>query len=80
MSALLKWVLVGVVVVMGYNWWRRQVLARKAPQDKTPPGPQLVQACAHCGVHVAAPEVVRGQKGVYCSVQHLKAHGDQATI
>ena len=77
MNALLKWVLVGVVVVMGYNWWRRQSIARTTARDKMPADPQWVQACAHCGVHVAAAEVVRGQQGVYCSVQHLKAHGDQ---
>jgi uncharacterized protein len=77
MSIVLKWLLVAVVVYLGYNWWRRQIAGPKAPHAGQASGTQLTQGCSHCGVHAASLEMVRGQRGVYCCIQHCQAHGDQ---
>jgi hypothetical protein len=80
MSVLLKWVLVALVVGLGYNWWRRQRTSQPASANPPDPStPQLTQACAYCGVHAASLEMIHGRIGNYCCIQHCQAHGDTPT-
>ena len=78
MSLVLKWVLIALVVGWGIWSWRRMQRPRPSAPPK-PPGAatqQLTAACAHCGVHAARAEMVVGQRGVYCCIQHAQAQGD----
>jgi uncharacterized protein len=36
-------------------------------------------ACQHCGLHMPEADMVKGQKGVYCSQAHCQAAADQQT-
>ena len=52
-------------------WRKRRVdhLAAHTP-SKAPPQPQIMQACAHCGMHLPSADTVAGRNGVYCCVAH----------
>lgn len=70
MARLLIWLLIAGVV-----WWmwtgRRRV--RPPPARPAPPPTQLttMQRCAHCGVHLPAPEALQDRDGrPYCSAAH----------
>lgn len=80
MSLILKWVLIAAVVAWGIWTLRRNAMAaRHQVKPKTNSRGELVQAtqaCSHCGVHAAEAEMLRGQRGVYCCIQHCQAQGD----
>lgn len=82
MSLILKWVLIAAVVAWGIWTLRRNAMALrdqgkpKAKTNNRGEGVQATQACSHCGVHAAEAEMLRGQRGVYCCIQHCQAHGD----
>jgi uncharacterized protein len=69
-----------LAVVLGVVWWARSRSPRAKPRSPTPrpkpPEPQAMVACATCGLNLPRSEAVVGSDGLYCSVAHLKAHGD----
>ena len=54
---------------------RRQESAEPPVQRSATPKQLPMLACAHCGMHVPAHEMLKGQGGkVYCSLAHQQAH------
>ena len=71
----LFWLLVILLV-----WWAFQRMKKSAsppPGTQTPPNPQDMTRCAHCGIHLPHDEAVRGEKGLYCSAEHRLAAQDR---
>ena len=69
----MKFLLVLVVVLIGFYLWRSGRAQRSArSRDAATPKPGLVEMvpCAHCGVHCARDEAVVGKAGTYCTAQH----------
>ena len=69
----MKFLLVLVVVLIGFYLWRSGRARRSArTRDAATPKPGLVEMvpCAHCGVHCARDEAVVGKAGIYCTAQH----------
>lgn len=71
----MKYLLVLVVILVGFWAWRsqRQAEIGQQPRRKAtsgPKGPARMVACRHCGTHVPDGEQVRGQLGDYCCADH----------
>lgn len=70
----MKFLLVAVVILILAWRWRtaRSTTLNQRAQPKTPsPATALsMVVCRHCGVHIPAPDAVRGAQGVYCSNAH----------
>ena len=64
--------LAGVVL-----WWLvRGSLRRARPprgQGASPPEPQAMLSCAHCGLHLPRDEALPGRGGVFCDAAHRDA-------
>jgi uncharacterized protein len=69
MRALL---LLAVVLVGVWFWRQRQGHAQKPVPPPEPSVPLDMVRCAHCGLHITAPEAVPGKRGQYCSQEHLQ--------
>lgn len=71
----MKFILILVAVLVLF-WLVRSSLRRaRPPAPEAPPagGPQPMLACAHCGVHLPANEVLPGRGGVFCGDAHRAA-------
>lgn len=69
----MKLVLVLVVALCGVWLWRSNREARakvKRQRSQTLQTPTEMVRCAHCSVHVALTEALRGKKGDYCCLDH----------
>ena len=77
-------VLLAVLAVVLGVWRSRQTKSesgsgsespvRPAPRPPTPPLPQEMVACAHCGLHLPASEALRDAQGrPYCGQAHRLA-------
>ncbi len=65
--------LVLLVVVGGVMWWmlsRRPVVKQRKRQTQAP---QHMVVCAHCKVHLPAPEATLSDGMAYCSEAHRVA-------
>jgi len=57
-------------------WLWRSGRRSDSPSDQatstppTPPGPQEMVRCAHCGVHLPHSDALVGRIGLYCSKEH----------
>jgi uncharacterized protein len=69
-----------IVIVLAVLWLARAGRSRGAarPPSGTPPQPQAMVACAHCGVHLPRGDAVAGAQDLYCSEAHRLARGDRA--
>ena len=79
----MKYLLVLAVILVVVWLWRKG--QRDAQRSRTPPPapapapgeiapPQAMVRCAHCGLHLPAPDAVRGADGaVYCCAAHRQA-------
>jgi len=76
----MKYLLVIVVVMIGFFVWRASREGRKPPPP--PPSPsgkpaappasiEMVQ-CARCGIHCPSNDAIAGKLGVYCTAQHRR--------
>ncbi|WP_066701977.1 PP0621 family protein [Curvibacter delicatus] len=67
----MKFLLLLVVVVAAVWLWRSGRLADAASKQKpSPPPPQDMVRCAHCGVHFPQADAFAGRNGLYCCVEH----------
>ena len=69
-------VLTAVFVLL---WLIRGGTSRRQPPPSagrkgTPPKPQAMLACAQCGVHLPASDVLPGRGGVFCGEPHRAAY------
>ncbi|KWT74944.1 MULTISPECIES: PP0621 family protein [unclassified Variovorax] len=81
----MKYLLVLAIILVAVWLWRKA--RREELQSRTPPPPsapapepgsigppQAMLRCAHCGLHLPAPDAVRGADGTaYCSAAHRRA-------
>lgn len=71
--AVLLWLVRGTV--------RRARPPRDPARDATPPAPQIMLRCAHCGLHLPRDDALPGRGGVFCDAAHRaafeKAHPPQ---
>jgi uncharacterized protein len=75
----MKWLLALLLVVAALWWLQRGRLRSHAQTQRKPPrqGPQVMRACARCGVHMAEQDMVQGLRGHYCGDEHLRQSGDR---
>ncbi len=73
----MKYLLVLIVVMIGFWVWRSNRAEEKSEsrraQPKQPKQPKAVVdmvGCDVCGLHCPREDVVKGRKGMYCSIQH----------
>jgi uncharacterized protein len=73
----MKYILVLVVVWVGYQLWRRARIADQAAQ-KSPPQPShaplAMVACAHCGTHLPQTEALSDNGHFFCNAEHRDRH------
>ncbi len=74
----MKYLLVLVVVLIGFYLWRSSREGREPPAVRRPgkppgaaPSIEMVQ-CAHCGIHCPSTDAIAGKHGVYCTAQHRR--------
>jgi uncharacterized protein len=78
---VMKFLLVALVLVIGFFIWRSN--RRESVGSKPVPPPQAnkplqdMVACAHCGLHLPRSEAVLGRRALYCSSNHLSLGGDE---
>lgn len=66
--------LILLVMLLGVWLWRgnRESSSKRGRQQRpAAPQPQAMVSCALCSVHVPAADAVQGEKGAYCSADHL---------
>lgn len=70
----MKYLLILGLVLVGIWLWRtqRQAPPQRKPADKAVAEPQTMVRCAFCALHLPASDAIQGQKGLYCSAEHLK--------
>ena len=65
--------LLAIVLLLAWLWrsGRRGASSTDAAaRPASPPGPQEMVRCAHCGVHLPHSDAVVGRIGLYCSPEH----------
>jgi uncharacterized protein len=69
----MKYLVLLVVLVLGYAWWRGQRRAETPPPPHTPAAtPQDMVACARCGVHLPRTEALTHGLRSYCCAEHQR--------
>lgn len=72
----MKYLVLLVVLVLGYAWWRGQRRAESPPPRRPTPAatPQDMVACAHCGLHLPRSDALvlgnASRPAYYCSAEH----------
>jgi uncharacterized protein len=75
----MKYILVLLVVWVGYHLWRKGRIADAAkPQSpqRSPAKPLAMVACAHCGTHLPSSEALQAGEVFYCNAEHRERHAD----
>lgn len=83
MSIFIKWLLVAVVIGVGYHWWRRNRTDTSSSAEHGEPVKPVtivkkMGTCRYCGLHTDAQEMVQGNRGMYCSAEHRSAQPDES--
>jgi uncharacterized protein len=69
----MKYLVLLVVLVLGYAWWRGQRRAETRPPPRPPAAtPQDMVACARCGVHLPRTEALTHGPRSYCCAEHQR--------
>lgn len=75
----MKYILVLLVVWVGYHLWRKGRIADMKEQERPKPKattPQTMVMCAHCGTHLPSTEALQTSGAFYCSAEHRERHVD----
>ncbi len=70
----MKGLLIILIVLAGVWLWRSRSISDDHSAPSKPqalPEPLDMVRCARCGMHIPGNEAIVGEKGVYCSVDHL---------
>ncbi len=67
MGALLRLLIIGAIAWFIYTWLRRIL---QPPESAPPKTAQLMQKCAHCGVHIPEGESTQSQGQFFCCEDH----------
>jgi uncharacterized protein len=71
----MKYLVLLVVLIVGYAWWRGQRMSGTTPppaRPGQPPAPQDMVACARCGVHLPRTEALTSGQRSYCCAEHQR--------
>lgn len=73
----MKYVVLLIVLVLAYAWWRGQRRASMPPPKARPPlpPPQDMVACHRCGVHLPRSDALARGGRSYCSLEHQHEDG-----
>ncbi len=81
---MMKYLLVIAVVLVAFYIWRHNRHAqaqeraeaeqadRQRTARRTPAVPSAMVTCRHCGLHLPAPDAVKGSLGYYCGPEHRR--------
>jgi uncharacterized protein len=75
----MKYILVLVVVWVGYHLWRKgrnADMAQPPSPQRSPAKPLAMVACAHCGTHLPSTDALQVGGVFYCSAEHRERHVD----
>lgn len=75
----MKYILVLLVVWVGYHLWRKGRMADTGPSksaQRSPAKPLAMVACAHCGTHLPSTDALQVDGVFYCSAEHRERHVD----
>lgn len=73
MASLIRLAFFAVIAWYGYRYLLKLMAARnELPEAK--PTQELMQRCAHCGVHVPLGESTQSRGQVFCSESHRDAY------
>lgn len=75
----MKYILVLLVVWVGYHLWRKGRMADTGPSksaQSSPAKPMAMVACAHCGTHLPSTDALQVGGVFYCSAEHRERHVD----
>jgi uncharacterized protein len=73
----MKYILVLVVVWVGYQLWRRARIADQVAKERPPQPvntPMAMVACAHCGTHLPQTEALSDNGHFFCNAEHRDRH------
>jgi uncharacterized protein len=73
----MKYILVLVVVWVGYQLWRRARIAEQAEHERPrrdPAVPMVMVACAHCGTHLPQTDALALDGAFFCNADHRDRH------
>ena len=73
----MKYILVLLVVWVGYHLWRKGRMADTAqskPAQRSPAKPLAMVACANCGTHLPSTDALQVGGVFYCSAEHRERH------
>lgn len=63
-----------LIFFVGVVWWVFKNRARRpVVSERTPPEPEMMVVCAHCGVHLPQGDSISGDGEYYCSEAHQQA-------
>jgi len=68
--------LVALLILWQWRGWRERGSRDEGPPPGSAAHPIEMEACLHCGIHVAVSEAVAGRLGSYCSAGHRQRHED----
>jgi uncharacterized protein len=71
----MKYLLMLGLALLAWNWWRQRVraAAQAQRQEAAAAAPaQNMVPCAQCQVHLPQSLALQGQRGFYCSHEHLR--------
>lgn len=72
----MKYLLVAIVIfVVAWRWRSSRetdMQLRSKARNQTLNRTTEIIACAHCGVHGPADDMLTGQRGSYCSAEHRR--------
>lgn len=71
----MKYLVLLIVFVLAYAWWRSQRTSVSKPAARPLPPPQDMVACHHCGTHVPRSEAITVAQRHYCCAEHRRADG-----
>ena len=71
----MKYLVLLLVLVVFYAYWRSQNRPKAPPPRKAPPlaPPQDMVACDHCGLHLPRSETLSRGARHYCCAEHQRS-------
>ena len=71
----MKYLVLLLVLVVAFGFWksRRNLAQPSRPHQPSPPTPQDMVACAHCGLHLPRTDAIVQYGAHYCCADLLRA-------
>jgi uncharacterized protein len=72
MGRILFFVLLAVLVYVGWQWMQRAARRQTEARDDAKPLPQAMVSCAACGLHLPRQEALVADDRFYCCEEHRR--------